>query len=224
MKCNGGEQFDVCFETNYGWGTHHWMKQIAKKHVPASALHKHTEFIKNTHGTRGWQMNFTQNHDENTWHGAEKDLFGAGADCYTALCYAIEGMPLIYNGQEANLTKRLSFFNKDEIDWSDMSRTAFFKTLNDLKHRNKALWNGRNGGFIHKIETTADDKVYAFQREKDGDKVFCIFNMSDTPLSITFNSGHFTGTFTNVFSKNTVNLAVGNHFDLKAFEFLILEA
>ena len=220
-EVHGKEQFDVCFEANYGWGTHHFLKQIAQKKLPASALYKHTEFIKNTHGVRGWQMNFTQNHDENTWHGAEKDLFGAGADCYTALCYAIEGQPLIYNGQEATLTKRLSFFNKDEIDWSNLSRTAFFKTLNDLKHTNKALWNGRNGGFIHKIETTADDKIYAFQREKDGDKVLCVFNMSDTPLSIDLLGSSFTGNFTNVFTKNKINLTLPIRFDLKAYEFFI---
>ena len=103
-----------------------------------------------------------------------------------------------------------------------MGRSAFFKTLNEVKHTNKALWNGRNGGFIHKIETSADDKVYAFQREKEDDKVFCVFNMSDTPLSISFKNGHFTGNFTDIFSKKTVNLTMGNRFDLKAFEFFIL--
>ncbi len=220
-EVHGKEQFDVCFETNYGWGNHHFMKNTANGSYLASDLHKHTESIKKRFGTRGWQMNFTQNHDENTWHGPESELFGNGGDCYTALMFLMEGMPCIYNGQEASLDKRLSFFNKDEIDWSNMERTAFFKTLIDLKHTNKALWHGRDGGFIHKIATSNNANVYAFGREKDGDRVVGIFNMKDTPLSITIKNGRFTGKYKDVFTGEKFTLEAEMHYDLKGFEYHI---
>ena len=221
-EVHGFEQFDVCFETNYGWGTHHFMKQIVQDKAPASALHHHTEGIKQRHGTRGWQMNFTQNHDENTWHGSEYDLFGEGADCYTALCFIMEGMGLIYNGQEVSLDKRLSFFNKDEIDWSGTSRVAFFKSLIDLKHNNKALWNGRNGGFIQKIITGQDDKVYAFMREKEGDKVVGIFNMKNVAVNINLEGSAFIGDYKNVFTNEKYPLSIGATFSLKPYQFYVL--
>lgn len=221
-EVHGKEQFDVCFETNYGWGTHHFMKQIAQKEAPAYALHQHTESIKERHGTRGWQMNFTQNHDENTWHGSEYELFGDGADCYTALCFVIEGTGLVYNGQEVSLNKRLSFFGKDEIDWTGKPRTDFFKTLIDLKHRNKALWNGRNGGFIQKIQTDHDDKVYAFVREKDGDKVVCIFNLKNIAVNVSLNGSTFSGIYADVFSGQQYPLSIGSNVALQPYQFYIL--
>ena len=221
-EVHGKEQYDVCFETNYAWGTHFFMKKIANNIMPASALFNHTEGLKQRHGTRGWQMNFTQNHDENTWHGSEYELFGEGADCYAALCFVIEGMGLIYNGQEVSMDKRLSFFNKDEIDWTGTSRNPFFKTLIDLKHTNKAIWNGRNGGFIKKIATNHDDKVYAFIREKEGDKVVCIFNMKNTDVKVELKGSAFKGTFKDIFSQKSYSLAMNTTFDLKPFQFHIL--
>jgi alpha-amylase len=221
-EVHGQEQFEVCFETNYGWGTHAIMKDIYKGIRNVNHLFEHTESIKSRFGKQGWQLNFTQNHDENTWHGSETDLFGAGADAFTALCFTMEGMGLIYNGQEASLQQRLSFFNKDEIDWSGASREHFFRTLTGLKHRNKALWNGLNGGFINRIKTEHSDKVYAFTREKDGDLVLAIFNLSSDPLSISLQTGLNSVTLTDVFSQKEMTIEEIILMDLKPFEFHIL--
>jgi alpha-amylase len=220
-EVHGQEQFEVCFETNYGWGTHAIMKDIYKGIRNVNDLFEHTESIKSRFGKQGWQLNFTQNHDENTWHGSETDLFGAGADAFTALCFTMEGMGLIYNGQEASLQQRLSFFNKGEINWSGVSRAAYFKTLTDLKHRNKALWNGQNGGFINRIATEHSEKVYAFTREKDGDMILAVFNLSDGPLSISLENGVKKGVLTDVFTKADREISSGMTFDLKPFEFHI---
>ncbi len=220
----GREQFAACFEMNYGWGLHAVIKEVAKGSKPASAIYLHTEDIKNRFGTRGWQMNFTQNHDENSWNGTERELFGSGGDCYTALCFMIEGMGLIYNGQEASLDKRLLFFNKDEIDWNGKSRAAFFKTLTTLKHRNQALWNGHNGGVLHKIQTSDDAHVYAFYRKKSGDAVVCLFNLSDKPVDITWTDPILQGQWRDVFAPGQPQLTLksGERRQLGAFGYLIL--
>jgi glycosidase len=222
-EVHGKEQFNVCFETNYGWGVHHFMKKIFTREMPASYLNDYTEDVKKRFGRRGSQMVFTQNHDENTWHGSETELFGDGADCYTALCFCIEGIPLIYNGQEVGLNKRLAFFNKDEIDWSTPSRADFFKTLTDLKHRNKALWNGNNGGELRKITTGVDDKIYAFYREKAGDRVVGIFNMSDEDIIFKMPNLDFQGEYHEVFGKSHIDFCSNEPIKLLRYEYLIFE-
>jgi alpha-amylase len=222
-EVHGREQFNTCFETNYGWETHHVMKQIFNGERPASALHAHTEAVKQKFGTRGWQLNFTQNHDENTWKGTEKELFGAGADTFFALCFAIEGMPLIYSGQEAGLDKRLWFFNKDEIDWSNLARTKrLVKKLVDAKHKNKALWNGEHGGAIEKVPTGADDKIYAFYREKEGNRVLGIFNLSNEVIKTNMASEKVTGFYHEATCNCPYDIKPNGAVNLMPYEFLLL--
>jgi alpha-amylase len=221
-ETKGQEHFNVCFDTNYAWETSIVMKKIVKGELPASALNTWTEAVKAKFGTRGWQLNYTQNHDENTWNGTEKELFGDGADCYVALAFTIEGMGMIYNGQEASLDKRLWFFNKDEIDWTGASRAAFFKTLIDLKHKNKALWNGQSGGALIKLETTAEDTIYAFTREKDGNRFVGIFNMSDKKTAFILRGGEAQGDYENVFTSKPQSIAQETNLSLEPFAYVLL--
>ncbi len=44
-----------------------------------------------------------------------------------------EGMPLVYNGQEAGSDKRLVFFDKDEIEWREDEQGELYRTLFALK-------------------------------------------------------------------------------------------
>ncbi len=173
-----GDHFTTCFEMNYGWSYHGLIKEIAKGAKPATALDEWRTRQRNRFVSKYYQMLFTQNHDENSWNGTEKESFGDGGNCFTALSFTVEGMGLIYSGQEVSLDKRLSFFHKGEIDWKGESRASFFLKLNDLKTKNQALWNGEAGGELVKIPTSDDAKVYAFKREKNGDKIVGIFNLS----------------------------------------------
>lgn len=219
----GREQFNACFEANYGWGLHKVIKEVAAGKKPASAIYTHTEEVKKQFGTRGWQMNFTQNHDENSWSGTERELFDGGMDCFTALCFTIEGMGLIYDGQEVSLDKRLAFFNKDEIDWKGKSRAAFFKTLTRLKHENKALWNGQNGGALQKIATSDDAHVYAFTRKKGKNEVLCLFNLSNQPLEVSWQADMATGKWRDVMAPGQpeVALTANGKRRLKGYEYVI---
>ncbi len=221
-ETKGADHFKVCFNTNYAWQTSIVLKEIAKGEKPASALNDWTEEVKQKFGTRGWQLNYTQNHDENTWNGTEKELFGEGTDCYTALTFTIEGMGMIYNGQEASLDKRLWFFNKDEIDWTGASRVEFFKTLIDLKHRNRALWNGQDGGVLQKLTTNADDKIYAFSRQKDENTFVGIFNLSDKKVDFILRGGLAVGNYENVFAAKPQAIGAETTFSFAPFEYVLL--
>ena len=221
-EVEGSDHFKVCFNTNYAWEASIVMKKIVKDLKPASALYEWTEEVKNRFGKRGWQLNYTQNHDENTWNGTEKELFGEGLDCYSALTFTIEGMGMIYNGQEASLDKRLWFFNKDEINWSNLERSAFFTTLIDLKHKNKALWNGQSGGELQKLSTDADEDVYAFYREKQGNRFVGIFNLKDKKVDLILRGGQAIGTYKNVFDQKSQVISEDLNLSLKPFDYLLL--
>ena len=70
------------------------------------------------------RMTFVSNHDKNSWDGTEFEQFGPGLEAAIVLSFVGEGMPLIYNGQEAGNDKRLQFFDKDPIVWRGPQRRA----------------------------------------------------------------------------------------------------
>ena len=165
------DQFKSCFNMNYGWSMHTMMKAVAIGARTADKIDSLRAANQKRFPAWYYQMLFTQNHDENSHNGTLSESFGPAADAFVVLSSTLEGMPLVYNGMEANLNKRLAFFEKDTIAWGNYAKSDFFKTLLTLKHRNRALWNGLAGGKAVKILTDHDDKVYAFYRQRDNDRV-----------------------------------------------------
>ena len=150
---------------------------------------------------KGYHMYFTTNHDENTWEGTVFERLGDGHLTFAVMIFTFDGMPLIYNGQEAGLNKRLKFFTKDEIDWGTYRFQDFYTKLIKFKKDNPALWNGTYGAEPVYVPTAdANDEVYAFIREKDGNKVFVILNLSTENITTSLPGDAYAGTYTELFS------------------------
>lgn len=233
------------FIMDYGWEMHHLLNQIAatqganaasKKLVQGNlvegegAEHQETKTAldidkmlakKASQYSQGYQMQFTSNHDENSWSGTEFQRMGAGHQTFAVLTATFDGMPLIYTGQESAMDKQLEFFKKDEIPWGDFSYQSFYTTLFELKHRNQALWNGEHGGDLVKIKTGKDEEVYTFTREKNGDQVVVILNLSSDPQSISLSGDGFAGNFTDVFSGESTALSSGMEMELAPWAYLV---
>ena len=135
-------------------------------------------------------------------------------------------MPLIYNGQEAGLNKRLQFFEKDPIDWSMQSKNGnklnkIYSTLFKLKESNHALWNGEKGGDFKIIPSSYGKMVFAFTREKENDKVVAVFNLSNKEISVQLNSPDLTGSYINLFNNEKVSLLSIENLNLNPWEYRI---
>ena len=213
---------DGAFVMDYGWEMHHTLNEIAKARGANRAVEADLSNIARSEGEaqdnvtalaidevlerqeerydRGYKMQFTSNHDENAWAGTEFQRMGDGAQAFAVLTATFDGMPLIYSGQESAVDRQYEFFEKDQIEWGDYKYADFYKTLFALKERNRALWNGEAGGELEKIETSNDEMVYAFSREKDGDKVAVIINLSAEPQNVMLQDGDFVGDYTEVFT------------------------
>ncbi len=170
------------FHADYGWGFHHLMNHIAKGENNAADIDKwHAE--NKTKYSRGFHMHFTSNHDENTWAGTVFDRMGEGHRALAVLAATFDGMPLLYSGMEEPMRKRLPFFTKEFIGFKDYAYADFYKALFTLKKDNQAIWNGAHGGELVKL--VDHENVYAFKREKNGDEVIGIINLSNAQQSIT---------------------------------------
>jgi glycosidase len=235
------------FVMDYGWEMHHLLNEIAKTQGAArgenqqlvngnlvegkvevapenrkTALDIDRILAKvDTVYTNGYKMQFTSNHDENSWAGTEFARMGAGHKAFAVLTATFDGMPLVYTGQESAMDKKLEFFKKDFIDWGDYAYAGFYKTLFDLKHRNQALWNGEHGGELVKIPTGKDEFVYAFQREQNGDRVVVIINLSTKEQSVSLQGEQFAGTYTDVFSGASTTLVKGERRTLAPWQYYV---
>ena len=198
------EHHNEAFDMSYAWEMHHVMNETAKGNKNANDIHEVLQKNMARFPEGSYRMHFTSNHDENSWNGTVYERMGDAAKTFAVLTYVMPGMPLIYSGQEAALDKRLAFFEKDSIDWSSLELLDFYTELNSIKEDHPALWNGTAGGSYERIPIQNGEEVLFILREKNGNKVLGIFNLSPeeqiiqagdepdlTGMEILFNSEGF---------------------------------
>lgn len=208
------------FTMSYAWSFHQLMNDIAQGNANAKAI---DDWLKKDRSAfhRGYHMQFITNHDENSGKGTIQERLGPAADALAVLAFTFDGMPLLYSGQEAGLNKRLRMFDKDTIPWDDYPKQDFYSVLLDLKHRNRALWNGAAGGEPQRILTGKDDKVYAFYRERDGDKAIVVLNLSADLQDVVLQNDACVGEYTDVFANSTVSVTRNTLLTLNPWDFVI---
>jgi len=167
--------------------------------------------------SKGYHIHFISNHDENSWSGTEFERMGAAHKVLAVLAFTFDGMPLLYSGQEEPLKRRLAFFDKDSIGWKDYVYAGFYQSLFDLKQKNKALGNGSAGVPLQKISIHRE--VYAFKKEKDGQQIVVILNLSNKNQSAVINQDLVAGR--EIFSGKTVEFKKDQKIMLKPWEYQV---
>lgn len=96
-------------------------------------------------------------------------------------------MPLIYSGQEAGFNRRLQFFEKDLLDWTDPQGFAgFYKELNAFKKQHSALQAPEKAGEMSEIANDRPECVWSFLRTGLEDEIVAVFNLSSEKVTATF--------------------------------------
>jgi glycosidase len=196
---------EKAFDMGYAWELHHTMNRVAQG-APLAKLDSMIEVTRTKFPSDTWLMNFTSNHDENSWNGTEFERMGDGAAAFAVLSGTIEGMPLIYNGQEAAMDKRLDFFEKDPIEWKESSFRDIYRRLNVLKRNNPALWNGADGATMQRFETE-NDRIYAFHRTKDVYSVVVVLNLSADSARVSLATDNLQYTYKDIFNESVFEMS-----------------
>ncbi|WP_405205872.1 alpha-amylase family glycosyl hydrolase [Aquimarina sp. LLG6339-5] len=213
------ELMEKAFDMGYGWDTHHVMNHIAKGENTVEAWDKRMVQVDSMYAKDDILMNFTSNHDENSWNGTVQERMGDSKELFAALSYVAPGMPLIYSGQEYDMDKRLLFFEKDTIIKKKGIFYPLYEKLGKLKNENSALHGGKNAASYNRIKTSADTKVLAFKREKNGDKVVFVANMTKEPVTFT---AQYEGKFKDYLTGEYIDSVKGKEYELNSWQYLIL--
>jgi len=206
---NAPELHQKAFDMTYSWSLFNILNQMAKREKRVTDLENFLMEDRKKYPAGSFRMLFTTNHDENSWNGTTHERLGNAAEVAAVLTSTLEGMPLVYSGQEAGLNKRLAFFEKDEIEWKEHRLATVYQRLFGLKQENKVMWNGGQGGEVLRIRTSNDDLVFAFNRQNDMNSLVVIPNLSDVSLKITLNEGMEPSVYTDLFSGEEMELKAG---------------
>ena len=217
------EKYLQVFDASYAW---EWM-------VDSTALVKHRMGLEkmmsvlmkyvNQCSDHAQKLLFTANHDENSWNGTEYEKYGAAAKTFAVFTNTWLGIPLIYSGQELPNYKRLKFFDKDEIEWTDGKPALqdFYKTL--LTFRKRCNVFHCNAEMIP-LDTHASDKVMAYVCKYEDKKALVLFNFSDAER-VCFSITHeeLKDKFQNIFSGLTFDFDTTISFELYPWQYIVYE-
>ncbi len=188
------------FDAVYPWHMFKMMEKIAKGERPAFGLdsinkENETRYPKNT-----IQMYFTSNHDENSWNHADFGTFPNEVHAPFAVFTQTmkNSVPLIYSGQEEPVLRAIKFFDKDPMEFKNLQRENFYKTLLNLRKRNIAL--SANASF-KKVQVGDEKVIYAYTREKENKKILVILNLSENEQVIKITDKNLIGKAHNVFNE-----------------------
>lgn len=212
--------FKEAFDMGYNWEGHHIMNELAQGKATVDKWDEYMQRNVQNYEKDDILMNFITNHDENSWNGSVKERMGDKAQTLLAFSYVIPGMPLIYSGQEYDMNYRLKFFEKDTIPKTKGKTWDVMKKLGALKANNPALHGGKNAAAYTRLTTSDDQSIYAIKREKNGEIVYYVANLSDNRQSTKVEG--MTGKLSDAMRGGTVDFKENDRIDLPPYGYRIL--
>lgn len=210
------------FDATYAWDWYNAMHNIAQGKADATALYGYYSAKESSFPREAMQMTFVENHDKNSWEATQYEAFGDALPAAITLSVIGEGIPLLHNGQEACNTKRLEFFEKDPIQWKACPLADQYRKLFAYKKANPALWNGKWGATMEKVENDKPKQIFSFIRRAPNNTVFAAFNFSKEPVTFALKDGHAAGTYKDYADGSNATLSAGGTMTIPAWGYKVM--
>jgi glycosidase len=117
-------------------------------------------------------------------------------NCALALCFCLDGIPFLYNGQEFADTNQHSIWanrahgHNNTLDWSNaqtakgQQRLTLIKSLIALRKQEPAL----SSGTCEWLKNSQDETVISFARKTGNETIINVFNLSESTTKVTIPS------------------------------------
>ena len=190
------------YDAHYGFGWHQTLAKVLEGKLPASAIRRQWEkdLAKDAKGTL--LIRDMDNHDTSSDYCArvgkryEQIFSNAGMDLVQVINYTIDGIPMVFCGNEFADDAYLSMFSspkfgKMELAWENLNtakgkaRMALMKKLSELRMSNKALWKGKTAW----LDNSAPDAVVSFVRTCDGEQIAVVANATNKAVEASVEIG-----------------------------------
>jgi len=216
-----GARMHLTFDATYAWPLLGLTDKAGRGEANANDLARWIADDAKEYGHRPYRLTMITNHDENSWHGTEFERLGDGVRTYATFIFTAYGIPMMYSGQDAGLNKRLKFFEKDSIDWSDPQKFfPFYQQLVKIHADNKALWGGAEGAMAVRINDD-DPAVLAYRRTRDANDVIVVLNLSAKPQTLRLKEAGAAGSYTDQFTGKAFTLSTDKPLALEPWQYLV---
>jgi alpha-amylase len=216
--------FHQAFDISFTWKWMHITEEYCKGQKDFGAVMDTLKHYAHDFPLSAMRMYFTSNHDENSWCGTEYEKYGDWVKALAVFSCMWYGIPLIYTGQELPVKRRLKFFDRDTIEWTEKPALhEFYKALLQLRKTSKALAAGANSLPVL-LKEDAGTKVFGFCRSFENDTVVVILNMNNAREHYHFPSAKLCGAYQNIFTGEEIVLNEdSSDIYLEAAGFLVLK-
>lgn len=169
------------FDLDYGWGF---------KWDHAAGIRKQWEKMRDERPRGGARfIRFIDNHDianDSYDNRVEKAWGTRRVNAALVALFTLDGVPMIYNGQEVADTARHSIFGRLPVDWASgdtptgQARLAFCKQLCTMRHAERALTHGE----VVWLDNDQPVAVLSFLRRASGEEILSVVNLSDRATKV----------------------------------------
>jgi cyclomaltodextrinase / maltogenic alpha-amylase / neopullulanase len=176
------------FDASYAWKFFHTLNSVFTEGASATRLRETWEQRRTQLPEGALEMRFTDNHDETR---AIVRLGERATLAASAIVFLLDGIPLLYNGQEIGDTAESgppALFDRVPIYWGNSERRPdflrFYRQLIHLRRAHSALQQGS----VEWTFNTDAGRVVSFFREGDQQEFLVTVNCSNRPFD-----GHVDG-------------------------------
>ena len=171
------------FDLDYDWPLYHSLNRVMLEGKPATDLRKTWEASRARFPQGSRHLRFSDNHDQVravVRYGME------GAIAAQVLMFALDGVPLIYNGMEvgdATESTAPALFETRKIEWEPVGRPPIrdlYRSLIAFRKANKAMTSGK----LLWLENSRNREVVSFLRKAEGQEILVVINFSNRPLEV----------------------------------------
>ena len=173
------------FDLDYSWPLHSALTNVLQGRAPATELRKEWEKEVREWPKGALHMRFSDNHDERR---AIARFGERAALAASAFVFALDGVPMIYNGMEVGDTTESgapALFEKLPIFWAiGERRPEFPKFYKEMMARRRASVALRRGT-LEWVPNSDESRIVSFVRRAEREEVLVAINFSSVPFSGT---------------------------------------
>ena len=209
------DHYDAGFDMTYSWDFYGSLINLYNGSSPSIIFTTSSNEYTVVPEGKG-KLRFTTNHDESAWNATPMTLFNgkAGATAASVITTYMDGLPLIYTGQEVGTSATVPFFYNSTINWNanqDMlidyqEMLGFYSTSEAARYGTKTVY--------------ANSDIVSFKKSYNSEEILIIANPRNFNVTYTFPAELSNTTWTNALTNEPVTL--GTAMVMSAYQYLIL--